>query len=162
VPADATPTFIDFGGKIQVVAYSVSPTGKVGPGESIDLTLYWKPVAALGPGWNFFTHIESDSGKQLGNYDSEGALRGWLKGKMPDGLGLLEVGRIYVDEQKIQMPKADGLTPSVGLVVGVWNDQMRLPVVSGASNGHDAGVVAHFSTGLARPKRAGGPRPSRP
>jgi len=54
------------------------------------------------------------------------------------------------------MPKADVLTPRVTIVVGVWNDQMRLPVVSGTTDGHDAAVITNLSTGVssAAPSRA--------
>lgn len=60
------------------------------------------------------------------------------------------MGKIYADEQSLELPKAEQLTPRVAIVVGVWLGDMRLPVVSGVSNGHEAGVVARFSTGMKR------------
>ncbi len=48
------------------------------------------------------------------------------------------------------MPKPEALTPEVVLVVGVWREQTRLPVISGVQNGHDAAIVTHFATGVSR------------
>jgi hypothetical protein len=151
LPADLQHrTLLDFGGKLQLVGYEVTPSGKVSPGETVKLRLFWKATGRLGSGWSLFTHLESESGEQLWNYDREGAFRTALSGKMPAGLALLEVGRLYVDEQTLTLPKAEQLTPRITIIVGVWNDRMRLPVVSGPSNGRDAGIVTHFQTGVAR------------
>jgi hypothetical protein len=157
LPSDvAHTTFVDFGGKVQIVGYDVSPQGDARPGTKVTVKLYWRRTGALEPGWSLFTHLEDDRGRQIANLDREGAFRAALGGK-PEGLALLELGKIYADEQTFEMPKADVLTPTVTLVVGVWNtnrgfDQMRLPVVSGETNGHDAAIVTHFSTGVVRPR----------
>jgi hypothetical protein len=152
VPESAKRTFVDFGGKLHLVGYEIEPEGKVGPGQSLTLKLYWKVVGRLGPNWNLFTHLEGERGEQLWNYDREGAFRGFVSGKMPAGLSLLSPGVVYVDEQTLALPKPEQLTPRVAVVIGVWNDRLRLPVVSGVSNGRDAAIVTHFDTGLERPK----------
>lgn len=157
LPADVKhTTFIDFGGKVQIVGYEASPDADAPPGSKVTVKLYWRRSGALEPGWSLFTHLEDDRGRQIANLDREGAFRGALSGK-PEGLALLELGKVYTDEQSFEMPKADLLTPTVTLVVGVWNtnrefSQMRLPIVSGETNGHDAAVITHFSTGVVRPK----------
>jgi hypothetical protein len=162
VPETAERTFVDFGGKLHLIGYEMEPEGKAGPGQTITLKLYWKPVAAIGPGWNLFTHLEGERGEQLWNYDREGAFRGFVSGKMPDGLGLLSPGTVYVDEQSLALPKAEQLRPRVRVVVGAWNDSMRLPVLSGTSNGRDAAIVTHFDTGLQRPNRVARAQAKRP
>lgn len=143
-------TFVDFGGKLHLVGYDVSPESSASPGSTVRLKLYWKPVSRLDPGWNLFTHLEDDGAHQLWNFDREGAFRALLGSKMPAGLSLLEPGKIYVDEQTLTMPRADQLAPYVNIVVGVWQGDMRLPIVSGASNGHEGAVVARVSTGIQR------------
>ena len=169
LPESAHPTLIDFGGKVHVVGYEVSPVGSVRPSEAVTMKLYWERVGALQPwssgneaegepaadatGWGLFTHLEDDYGRQLRNFDREGAFRGKVSGAKA-GLALLELGKIYVDEQTLEMPKADELSPRVSLVVGVWNRDMRLPIVSGSTNGHDAALVAGFSTGVERKRVA--------
>jgi hypothetical protein len=151
------PTFIDFGGKVQIVGYDVSTEDSAGPGASVHVKLYWRRTGDLDAGWGLFTHLEDDQGRQIANLDREGPFRKAL-GDKPEGLSLLELGKVYTDEQAFQMPKAEDLTPRVTLVVGVWNDQMRLSVVSGESNGHDASIITHFVTGVSRRKLPTGPQ----
>lgn len=151
LPEDvAHRTFVDFGGKLHLVGYDVSPSTNAGPGDTIRLKLYWKPVSRLEPGWNLFTHLEDDRTHQLWNFDRQGAFRNFLGANMPIGLSVLEPGKVYVDEQTLTLPKAGDLAPYVVVVVGVWQGDMRLPVVSGATNGHEAAVIARLSTGIER------------
>jgi hypothetical protein len=144
-------TFVDFGSKVELVGYDVSPEGVARPGTSLHVTLYWKRSADLGPGWGLFTHLEDERGRQIANFDREGAFRGALSSK-PSGFARLELGKVYTDEQTVTVPKEDLLTPNITLVVGVWNDNMRLPVVSGSTDDHDAAIIGHFATGV--PRRA--------
>src|SRR2546421_414296 len=46
------------------------------------------------------------------------------------------------------------LSPKLTLVVGVWNDSMRLPIISGPTDGHDAAILSHFVTGVTRRRPA--------
>src|SRR5512139_4029573 len=85
LPEDAQRTFVDFGGKLHLVGYSVSPTDRAGPGDAVTLKLYWKPVGKLEKGWSLFTHLENVHALQLWNFDKDGAFRGILAGK-PEGL----------------------------------------------------------------------------
>lgn len=149
LPEGAHPTMIDFGGKVHIVGYDVSPEGAAHPSQAVTVKLYWTRAGDLEPGWGLFTHLEDDLGRQIRNFDREGAFHGKIASQ-PAGLALLELGKIYVDEQKLELPKAAELTPRVSLVVGVWNQDMRLPVVSGITNGHQAALVATFSTGVER------------
>ena len=58
VPSDlANRTYLDFGGKVALVGYTLDPTGTAAPGSHVKLTLYWQSLSALGPGWNLFTHL---------------------------------------------------------------------------------------------------------
>ncbi|HVU05679.1 MAG TPA: hypothetical protein VHE30_28215 [Polyangiaceae bacterium] len=149
VPEEARSANFDFGGKVQIVGTSVSPSGTAAPGSQVTLTLYWKRTGSLEPGWGLFTHIENDEGRQLRNFDHEGGFRSALEGTK-GGLSSLELGKIYQEKQTIELPKPDELTPRVGIIVGVWHDAMRLPVVSGQTNGHEAALVASFATGVPR------------
>jgi hypothetical protein len=146
-----TTTFVDFGSKVQLVGYDISPQRTAKPGDAIHLTLYWKRGGPLDPGWGLFTHLEDDQGRQIGNFDREGSFRSALAGK-PEGLSRLELGKIYTDEQAVSVPKADVVSPNITLVVGVWNEAVRLPIVSGPTDGHDAAILSHFATGV--PRRA--------
>lgn len=154
IPETAQREYIDFGGKLVLVAHELSPSGKAGPGQSVNAKFYWKPMSAVSPGWGLFTHLEDAQGRQIRNFDEVGPFRKWLSGKAQAGLSLLELGNVYVDEQTFEMPPAADLAPEVLLVLGVWNGDMRLPVVSGPSDGHHAGIVTRIETGLEWPKVA--------
>lgn len=154
IPDTARRAYIDFGGKLALVAHEVVPDGKAAPGQSVTAKFYWKPVSFQSPGWGLFTHLEDGRGKQIRNFDEAGPFRKWLGSKAQSGLSLLELGNVYVDQQTFEMPQAADLTPEVLLVVGVWNGDMRLPVVSGPSDGHQAGIVASIETGIEWPKVA--------
>src|SRR5262245_15158211 len=68
VPETAHRSYIDFGGKLALVAYELSPDGKAGPGQSLNAKLYWKPISVLSRGWSLFTHLEDARGRQIRNY----------------------------------------------------------------------------------------------
>jgi hypothetical protein len=156
VPGDTvTRTFVDFGGKVHLVGVELTPAGSVTPGGNLKIRLYWRRVGDLAEDWSLFTHIDDDFGRQLRNYDRVGPFRAALGGK-PLGLARLELGKIYVDEQSVELPKNNELTPKIELVVGVWHDKVRLNVVSGTSNGKDAAVIAAIPTGVERVKPSRG------
>src|SRR5438132_410517 len=76
-----TRTFVDFGSKVQLVGYEVAPNDSAKPGDSIHMTLYWKRTGQLDAGWQLFTHIDDDQGRQISNFDREGAFRSALGAK---------------------------------------------------------------------------------
>jgi hypothetical protein len=150
VPEGATRTFVDLGGKLHLVAVEISPQGTAAPGSTVHLKMYWQPVGELEPGWGLFTHLVDERGERIRNFDGEGAFRKWVTGKQPDELSLLELGKIYVDEQSLEMPKPDEVTPEVSVIVGAWSGDIRLPVLSGPTDGHSAALLATFNTGVPR------------
>jgi hypothetical protein len=150
VPETAKRTFVDLGGKLHLVGLEVSPDTRADPGSTVHLKMYWQAVGQLEPGWGLFTHVVDERGERIRNFDAEGAFRKWLTGAQPDELSLLELGKIYVDEQSLEMPKADEVTPEVSIIVGAWNADMRLPVVSGPTDGHSAALLATLNTGVPR------------
>jgi hypothetical protein len=155
MPDVATRTFFDFGGKVHLVGYEFSPEGAVQPGGTLQAKLYWRRVGTLEPDWSLFTHVDDERGRQLRNYDKVGPFRAAL-GSKPEGLARLALGKVYVDEQTIEIPRGREVTPKVVFVVGVWHDQVRLPVVSGVANGKHAAAVATFGTGVQRQAASSG------
>lgn len=149
VPEEATRTFFDFGGKVHLVGYEFVPADTVAPGGTLRARLYWRRVGSLAPDWSLFTHVDDERGRQLRNYDKVGPFRAALGGK-PEGLARLSLGKVYVDEQTLEIPRGREVTPKIVFVVGVWHDQVRLPVVSGVTNGKHAAAVATFGTGVQR------------
>jgi hypothetical protein len=152
--------FIDFGGKVHLLGFDLDPEGVARPGDGVALTLYWKSAAPLTKGWNLFTHLSNEYGRQIDNYDNVGPLRQVEGETQVLSPSKWQRGKVYVDRQEISIPRPDpnlpwrdNVTSTVTLVTGVWNGPMRLEVLSGPSDGENSGIVAHFSTGLEAPAR---------
>lgn len=172
VPSDIeNRLFVDFEGKVHLIGYAVEPKTDATPGSRFKLTLYWRSVSPLGPEWSLFTHLLDGSGRKFGNTDNEGPLRrlkpsadGEQVQTLPPSLWV--PGKIYVDEQEIEVPREVD-TPELTIAVGVWRTQrfimqtadggvdlenaLRLAVISGPSDGKQRAIVTHLKTGLLRP-----------
>ena len=152
-------TYLDFGGKVQLVGYDVSPADVAAPGSKISLTLYWQRTGALDEGWGLFTHILDAQGRQIGQFDGSGPLREvGGDGKQALGPSDWKVGKIYVDQLSFEVPRRLTVgearvplrTGSITLAVGVWKDAARLDVLGGTSDAHRRGFVTTLKTGLSR------------
>jgi hypothetical protein len=170
VPSDLpNRCYLDFGGKVALVGYTIEPTGVAAPGSHVKLTLYWQSLSPLGPGWGLFTHlvIPRQPHRLL---DSAGPLRKLVSsadGGQRQALGPSgwERGKIYVDPLEFDIPPNVG-APEVTVVAGVWRDALRvikdgqpedpklalpglrLPVLSGPADNMQRGIILHISTGL--------------
>lgn len=152
-------TYLDFGGKVQLLGYDVSPSDVAPPGSKISLTLYWQRTGSLDKGWKLFTHILDARGRQIAQYDDAGPLRK-ASGDGNQALGPSDwkVGKIYVDELSFEVPrylmrgdeKVPLRTSEITLAVGVWKDMVRLDVLGGNSDAHRRGFVTNLKTGLSR------------
>jgi len=72
-------SFIDFGSKLVLVGYDVSPDDKGGPrtGGAPQALLEAQAGSSTRAGVSS-RHLEDDRGRQIGNFDREGAFRGAL------------------------------------------------------------------------------------
>ena len=145
--------FLDFGGKVQLFGYDIEPAGELPPGSQFKITMYWKSVAPLGPGWKLFTHLRNENGVRVEPeqglaYDNIGPLRAGPSQSLPPSKW--QPGKFYADEQELTLERNPSrFTPRMTLVVGVWKDGSRLDVLSGPSDGEQGGIVMNFETGVA-------------
>lgn len=154
VPGDLpNRTLIDFEGKVQLLGWKLDGEEPIAPGQRFKITYYWRSVAPLGPGWSLFTHITAPNGVRLANPDDQGPLR---KRSSPSsaqalGPGAWKPGNVYVDEQELEMPRAQ--VPEVTIQVGVWKDgtPVRLDVISGPADREQRAIVAQIKTGWVPP-----------
>ena len=179
VPSDVGERcFLDFGGKVTLVGYTISPVGVVPPGSHVKLTLYWQAQSPLAPGWSLFTHlvIPRQDHRLL---DTAGPLRKLVPaavGGQRQALGpsSWQPGHVYVDPLEFDLPKNVN-SPEVTVVAGVWREALRvagvgypvdthavlpglrLPVLSGPSDNAQRGIVVHISTGVVSQPRAAHP-----
>jgi hypothetical protein len=115
LPADLEHrTLVDFEGKVHLLGVALEPTRPLAPGSELSLTLYWKSVAPLGPGWSLFTHLVGEDGKRVtneaegdGGFSDIGPLRQRANAEGPQALAPSKwtVGKIYVDTQQLSIPR---------------------------------------------------------
>ena len=168
VPADVpNPTFVDFGGKVHLVGYEVSPRDKATPGSTVTLKLYWRSVKKVARGVHLFTHLTGSDGK-VHEFDDVGPLRETVSdsalGKVPRlPPSAWTPGMVYVDEQSFAVPNVEvpTLTLSVGLESEAYQrdggelekiGDFKLAVLSGVSDGREGALLARLSTGVGRGK----------
>jgi hypothetical protein len=157
VPSDLpNPTLIDFEGKVQLIGWKLDAKEPVAAGQRFKVTFYWRSVAPLGPGWSLFTHLTAPGGARLDNPDDIGPLRKRASRNSPQtlGPGQWQPGKVYVDEQELEMPK-NAQVPEVTVQVGVWKDwtPARLDVISGPADREQRAIVTHIKTGWVPPER---------
>jgi hypothetical protein len=154
IPTDIpNPTFVDFGGKVHLVGWDLSPK-QAKPGGTLLLKLYWRSVKRVAPGFRLYTHLTGADGK-VHEFDGVGPLREARSGAPSSWIP----GMIYVDEQTITVP--DLTVPAVTLSVGVKSEgqapdagekapEYKLEVLSGVSDGREGALVARLPTGVSR------------
>jgi len=152
-------TYLDFGGKVQLLGYDISPAEVAAPGSKVSLTLYWQRTGSLDEGWKLFTHLLDAQGRQIGQFDQSGPLRaGANDNTQALGPSDWQVGKIYVDKIEIEVPRRVSQgdkqvalrTGTVTVAVGVWKEAARLDVLGGNSDERRRGFVTSLSTGLSR------------
>jgi hypothetical protein len=149
----ATPTFVDFGGKIRLVGYQLSGELPARAGSELALDLYWESAGSIEPGWVLTTELGSGS-TRLGREPKPVAGEG-SGGEKPSPAGW-QRGRIYRDQRTLKMPdELPGSTVTI-LASVAWSQptdsspsmtsatpSFHLPVLSGPHDGDERGVVAH-------------------
>jgi hypothetical protein len=151
IPADVTERArVDYGGAIELLGWDVEPKTDARPGSSVHVRLYWRAKKKLSAGWRFTTELVAPQ------VDQAIAQAG---GSRPDPSTLLP-GQIYLDEHDIAVPQ-DVAGPTLSLVVSLTRDPLqvegqeveglsgvRLPVLSGLSDGRQRAILARLATGV--------------
>jgi len=169
VPADVpNPTFVDFGGKLHLVGYEVSPATTAAPGSTVSVKLYWRSVKKVPLCYRLTTRLTAPNGT-IHEFDDVGPLRESSetdRGKVPRfPPSAWTPGMIYVDEQSLTVPNTDA--PVLDLTVGVscpsytMNEgklekasEFKLGVLSGVSDGKEGAFLARLVTGARRGDKA--------
>lgn len=154
--------FADFGGKVHLLGYTVEPGERVRSGERITLKLYWSSVAPLSPGYRLSTYLIA--GRRIDTFESGGPLR-----QSETGPSAWRPGKIYVDEQQLEVPD-DLKAREFAIAVGISRDApagetelasgsseegaseegavtistLRLPVIGGQTDGSERAIVTHL------------------
>ena len=130
-PVMAHPVGARLGGAASLLGYDLAPD-TLRPGETLDLTLYWRAEARMGTPYKVFTHIIDGADRVWGQEDGEpmgGAYptTGWLPGE------------IVIDGYQIQLD-ADAPEGEYHVEVGMYDPAtlVRLPAA-----GPDGAPLAH-------------------
>jgi hypothetical protein len=151
LPADvAERSRIDFGGAIELLGWDVEPKLDARPGTKVRVRLYWRASKRLSAGWNFTTELLAPQVEQA---------VAQATGTRPDPSQLVP-GTIYLDEHEILVPE-DVAGPILSLVVSLSRaaaqvegkeveglSALRLPVLSGLSDGRQRAILARLATGV--------------
>jgi hypothetical protein len=168
---------VDFGGAVELLAFEVEPKGTATPGSTVRARLYFRSNKRLSEEWQIFPELRDPSASEPVAEATGGASPGdWAP------------GNIYLEERELRVP-ADTSVPVLSLVLGFRRDPiqvegreveglstLRLPVLSGLTDGEQRAVLSRLSTGVRpgekrqekmkkkRPdrRRPTGDRPSRP
>lgn len=148
---------VAFEDKVQLLGYSIEPEQGQRPGTTVKLTMYWKLLKDLEPGWSLFTHLLDASGQRLLTLDNVGPLRAWRGTGQALPPGEWEVGRVYADEQTFTVPAgANGAI--LQIVTGVFKGEERLQIVKGAHDREHRAQVATLNL-VERKKRSTAKKP---
>ncbi|MGI5916325.1 MAG: ArnT family glycosyltransferase [Anaerolineae bacterium] len=121
LPEIESPLYVEVGDSIELLGYDL-PTTQAQPGESVELTLYWRARQRTDMSFTVFVHLLDEGGQIIGQQDSVpvGGTRpttGW----MPD--------EIIVDRYVV--PVQDGAGPGVcRIALGMYDPASgaRLPL----------------------------------
>jgi 4-amino-4-deoxy-L-arabinose transferase-like glycosyltransferase len=88
---------VDLGGIARLLGYEVTPTSAM-PGEVVEVTLYWEPLARTE--WNYavFVHLLSDVGTMVAQRDTYPGLGRYLTTAWEPGVAFADTYRIHIPE----------------------------------------------------------------
>jgi hypothetical protein len=164
-------TLIDFGGKADLIGYSVTPDTLAAPGSKLSLKTFWRSGSRLGEGYQLYTELVTPAGKRF-EIEGGGPLR---KGQLTPSSW--QPGKVYIDELEITVPeeldaarfsivvglKTAPLAPeqpeddakaedkpakAEGAAAAGTFGQVYLAVVSGLADAKHGGIVAELETGI--------------
>jgi hypothetical protein len=153
IAAIPNPMAIDFGLKMKdsgptvarLLGYHVAPKD-VAPGDTINVTLYWKALAETEDPHTVFVHVMSDTGTMIAQRDTYPGL-----GRFPTTAW--DPGTTFADTYRVQIPEST-YAPDAGYVqVGLYSSHgPRLTT----GDGHDALRLARIKV---RPRSGDLPNP---
>jgi hypothetical protein len=125
---------IRFESRVRLIGYDIS-VEEITPGTPFDVTWYWQVDRRLTSGWMLFTHIADATGANRQNEDSSGPVRERYQPSR------WHEGEWVRDTQHITIP-ADWHSDRVVFYLGFWNDDHRLSITSGPSDGDNRARAA--------------------
>ncbi len=128
LPPQALSLRANFGGQAQLLGYELQERS-VWPGETLDLTLYWKALVTMDRDYSVFIHFVDRDGLIVAQRDSYPAGGNAITSRWP-------VGLVVPDHHSIQIPSIARAPCRTRLRIGLYDYQTgrRLPTVDGGDS----------------------------
>ena len=130
---------VTFGDRIRLLGVD-PPARRLGPGDTLTLTLYWQALADLDRDYAVYLHVDRiASGQRVGQRDTYPGLGNWPTSNW-------RAGEILADTYRIRLAAYWPTPAALRVTAGLFDPaaQTRLPVASGGSTVLDEPVVAEF------------------
>ena len=135
-PAETDGPEISFENKIVLLGHQAPES--VRPGDTFEVTWFWKCETAVDGDWQLFTHITDADDNLQDNADRSGDIRNFYQP------GSWKPGEYVRDVQQITIP-ANWSSPRVNLYLGIWNGPNRLRILRGPNDGDNRGRAASIA-----------------
>ena len=133
IGAVPNPTDVEFCGVARVLGYEVTPTA-VEPGGTVEVTLYWQPLARTDQNYAVFVHLLSEVGTMVAQRDTYPGLGRYPTTVWEPGVAFADTYRVHIPETAyapdravvqigLYLPDGPRLTTSDG------RDTLRLTMV---------------------------------
>lgn len=145
LPADVTPASANFEGAAEIVGYRFS-SDSVQPGDRVDVTVYWKPLARTAIPLQVFVHL----------VDSQGiiaAQRDTYPGLGNAATTTWHTGQVFADMYRVFIPDTAYAPETLAVRIGLWNTAESRPLIA-----DDSDALAPGKIGL-QPRRGDAPNP---
>ncbi|MEK7276222.1 MAG: glycosyltransferase family 39 protein, partial [Chloroflexota bacterium] len=145
LPGGATPASANFEGAAEIVGYQISSV-EAQPGDELDVTVFWKPLAQTASPLQVFVHLVDSQGIIAAQRDTY------------PGLGnavttIWRVGQIFADTYRVFLPDTAYAPETLTARVGLWNNGENRPLITNESDALDVGTVQ------LQPRVGGAPNP---
>jgi 4-amino-4-deoxy-L-arabinose transferase-like glycosyltransferase len=125
-PADATPTSANFESAAEIVGYQVAEAAPK-PGEAVEVTVFWKPLAQTATPLQVFVHLVDDDGIIAAQRDTYPGLGNAVTTTW-------QVNQIFADTYRVVIPETADAPHLLTVRVGLWNRDEGRPLVVNESD----------------------------
>lgn len=124
-PADVKHVFAEFGGKAQLIGYTVTPEHPKG-GDRLDIKFYWTALGPIAEDYQIFVHGDGIGGNASRIHGDHFP----ADGKYPTDVW--REGDVVVDPMSLDIPPGYG-PPQLAIFVGLYLGNYRVPLTSKGS-----------------------------
>lgn len=145
LPSEATAASANFEGAAEIVGYQVSSV-EAQPGNELDVTVFWKPLAQTASPLQVFVHLVDSQGIIAAQRDTYPGLGNAVTTTW-------RVGQIFADTYRVFLPDTAYAPESLTARVGLWNSGENRPLIANESDAVEMGAIQ------LRPRAGGAPNP---